>query len=184
VTEVQVRVMTWDIGSRRLDSAALAGVIREAGPDVVHLQGAPRRLRWRSQCAALARAAGLLMAAGGPAEGAHVLLVGLRVRVEAGIHAGPGSRSAGDLVAAAAAEVAGIRFVVGGTRTGLRPPVATGSFDGEHRIVCDHRDGAADIVVSAGITVLERRPGPAVPGARRPLVADLLLPAQPCRVRH
>ena len=61
--------------------AALAAVVREVAPDVVIVQEAPRRFRWRQKCAALAGSFGLVVAAGGLPSLGNLMLTSLRVRV-------------------------------------------------------------------------------------------------------
>jgi endonuclease/exonuclease/phosphatase family metal-dependent hydrolase len=56
-------------------------VVRSLRPDVLAVQEAPRRLRWRARCADLARRLGLVYAAGGMPGLGNLLLVDLRVRV-------------------------------------------------------------------------------------------------------
>ena len=78
---VPLRVVSYNVHSQRDDTAALAAVVRAAAPDVVIVQEAPRRFRWRQKCATLAESFGLVVAAGGlPALG-NLLLTSLRVRV-------------------------------------------------------------------------------------------------------
>lgn len=78
---VRLRVVSYNVHSQRDDVAALAEVVRGTRPDVVIVQEAPRRFRWRHKCAALADRFGLVVAAGGlPALG-NLLLTNLRVRV-------------------------------------------------------------------------------------------------------
>src|SRR4051812_31907906 len=62
---------------------AVAAVIRACEPDVVCIQEAPRFLRWRTKCAALARESGLVVVTGGRTAGAMLLLSRLGVDVEA-----------------------------------------------------------------------------------------------------
>jgi endonuclease/exonuclease/phosphatase family metal-dependent hydrolase len=76
-----LRVMTYNIRSLRDDAAAVARVIMAAGPDLICIQEAPRFLRWRARCAALARAAGMVIAGGGRDAGANLLLVAPHVDV-------------------------------------------------------------------------------------------------------
>lgn len=79
---VRLRVLSYNVHSQRDDRAALVEVVRAAEPDVVIVQEAPRRFRWRHKCAALADAFGLFVAVGGlPALG-NLLLTNLRVRVD------------------------------------------------------------------------------------------------------
>jgi endonuclease/exonuclease/phosphatase family metal-dependent hydrolase len=76
-----MRILAYNVRSLRDDAAAVAEVIRGLEPDVVCIQEAPRFLRWRSKCAALAREAGLFVVTGGRPAGAMLLLAQLRVRV-------------------------------------------------------------------------------------------------------
>jgi endonuclease/exonuclease/phosphatase family metal-dependent hydrolase len=78
---VPLRVVSYNIHSQRDDTAALAAVVREAAPDVVIVQEAPRRFRWRQKSAALAESFGLVVAAGGLPSLGNLLLTSLRVRV-------------------------------------------------------------------------------------------------------
>jgi endonuclease/exonuclease/phosphatase family metal-dependent hydrolase len=76
-----LRLLSYNIRSMRDDRAALARVIASARPDVVLVQEAPRFLRWRSTCAALARTSGLVVVSGGRAAGANLILSSLGVDV-------------------------------------------------------------------------------------------------------
>ena len=58
----ELRLLTYNVRSLRDDAAAVAAVIRSCEPDVVAIQEAPRKLRWRSKRAALARTSGLVVA--------------------------------------------------------------------------------------------------------------------------
>jgi endonuclease/exonuclease/phosphatase family metal-dependent hydrolase len=77
----EVRLMSYNVRSLRDDAQAVSTVIRALKPDVVCIQEAPRFLRWRSKCAALARESGLYVVTGGRTAGAMLLLTSLRVRV-------------------------------------------------------------------------------------------------------
>ncbi len=78
---VPVRVLTYNIHGLRDDRASLTALVRDAAPDVVVVQEAPRRFRWRHKCAALADDFGMVVAAGGLPSLGNLLLVSLRVRV-------------------------------------------------------------------------------------------------------
>jgi endonuclease/exonuclease/phosphatase family metal-dependent hydrolase len=81
IAMTKLRVLSYNVHGLRLDRAALTAVVRGLAPDVVILQEAPRRLRWRARCATLANDFGLVVAAGGlPAVG-NLVLTSLRVRV-------------------------------------------------------------------------------------------------------
>ena len=76
-----LRLLSYNVRSMRDDVDALGRVMREIAPDVAIIQEAPRFLRWRSACAALARRAGLVLVTGGRASGANLVLSSLAVDV-------------------------------------------------------------------------------------------------------
>jgi endonuclease/exonuclease/phosphatase family metal-dependent hydrolase len=82
---VSLRVVSYNVRSLRDDRSALVRVIRDLRPDVLCLQEAPRRLRWRGRCAALARDTGLLYVGGGRTTGGAAMLASLRVDVRSTI---------------------------------------------------------------------------------------------------
>jgi endonuclease/exonuclease/phosphatase family metal-dependent hydrolase len=77
----EVRLLSYNVRSLRDDAHAVSAVIRALEPDVVCIQEAPRFMRWRSKCAALARESGLYVVTGGRPAGAMLLLASLRTRV-------------------------------------------------------------------------------------------------------
>ncbi|MEV1287896.1 endonuclease/exonuclease/phosphatase family protein [Micromonospora sp. NPDC049679] len=79
--DVRLRVLSYNVHSRRDDLDALAGVVRDLRPDVMIVQEAPRRFRWRQKCASLADSFGMVVAAGGLPSLGNLLLTTLRVRV-------------------------------------------------------------------------------------------------------
>lgn len=76
-----LRLLCYNIRSMRDDRAALARVIESAQADVVCVQEAPRFLRWRATCAALARSSGLVVVSGGRPAGANLIMSTLGVDV-------------------------------------------------------------------------------------------------------
>ena len=78
---VPLRVVSYNVHGLRDDRAALTGLVRELAPDVLVVQEAPRRFRWRHKCAELASDVGLVVAAGGLPSLGNLLLVSLRVAV-------------------------------------------------------------------------------------------------------
>jgi endonuclease/exonuclease/phosphatase family metal-dependent hydrolase len=76
-----LRVVSYNVHTLRDDLDALARVVRELAPDVLVVQEAPRRFRWRSRCARLAREFGMLYAVGGLPSLGNLILTNLRVRV-------------------------------------------------------------------------------------------------------
>lgn len=76
-----LRLLTYNVRSMRDDRAALARVITSAAPDVVCVQEAPRFLRWRSTCAALARTSGMVVVGGGRPAAANLIMSTLSVDV-------------------------------------------------------------------------------------------------------
>jgi endonuclease/exonuclease/phosphatase family metal-dependent hydrolase len=74
-------VVSYNIHMQRDDHAALVAVVHDLAPDVLILQEAPRRFRWRQKCARLASEFGMIYAVGGlPALG-NLILTTMRVRV-------------------------------------------------------------------------------------------------------
>ena len=112
-----LRLLSYNIRSMRDDRAALARVIRSAEPDVVCVQEAPRFLRWRSTCAALARTSGLVVVTGGRPAAANLVMSTLAVDVVATSNSlfskDPGLHQRGTAVAVL--RVRGVTFAVAGT---------------------------------------------------------------------
>lgn len=79
---VEMRVLSWNVHGLRDDRRALAQVVRSLDPDVMCVQEAPKYLRWRARCAAMARDVGLLYVAGGGTTGGSALLAHLRVDIK------------------------------------------------------------------------------------------------------
>jgi endonuclease/exonuclease/phosphatase family metal-dependent hydrolase len=118
-----LRLLSYNIRSMRDDRSALARVISAAEPDVVCVQEAPRFLRWRSTCAALARTSGLVVVGGGRPAGANLIMSTLSVDVDA-VHdvafsPDPGLHQRG--AAIAVLRFGGATFAVAGTHLDLKP---------------------------------------------------------------
>ncbi|HEY3504584.1 MAG TPA: endonuclease/exonuclease/phosphatase family protein [Actinocatenispora sp.] len=145
---VRVRVLSYNVHGLRDDREALYRVVRAAAPDVVFVQEAPRRFRWRSRCAELARGCGLFVGAGGGPAIGNLVMVSQRVRVLADrplrFPLRPGRHLRG--IAFADCEVAGVRFTAAGTHL---------STDADERL--DQADRLA--------AVLSAQPTPLVVGA-------------------
>jgi endonuclease/exonuclease/phosphatase family metal-dependent hydrolase len=77
---VRIRVLSYNVHGLCGDVAALRCLVREAAPDVMVVQEAPRRFRWRTKCAGLAHELGMVVASDGPGLG-NLLLTTYRVRV-------------------------------------------------------------------------------------------------------
>ncbi len=77
-----MRVLSWNVHGLRDDTEALARIVRELDPDVMCVQEAPKYLRWRAKCAALARDCDLLYVTGGGTTGGSALFVNLRLDVK------------------------------------------------------------------------------------------------------
>jgi len=127
VGETRLRVLSYNIHSQRDDQAALAAVVRAAEPDVLIVQEAPRRFRWRHRCAALAESVGMVVAAGGQPSLGNLLLTSLRVRVHAfwcrryPLTAGRHLRGAAFAECSVGATAHGSRFVVAGSHLSTDP---------------------------------------------------------------
>jgi endonuclease/exonuclease/phosphatase family metal-dependent hydrolase len=78
---VPLRVVSYNVHSLRDDPDALTAVVRRLDPDVLIVQEAPRRWRWRTRCARLAHLFGLYYAVGGLPSLGNLILTNLRVQV-------------------------------------------------------------------------------------------------------
>src|ERR1700712_1183780 len=120
---IPLRVLSYNVHGLRDDRAALTGLVRDLEPDVVIVQEAPRRFRWRHKCAALADDFGLVVAAGGLPSLGNLLLVSLRVRVHETwclrYPLTPGRHLRG--AAFAMCSVRGARFMVSGSHLATDP---------------------------------------------------------------
>jgi endonuclease/exonuclease/phosphatase family metal-dependent hydrolase len=76
-----LRVVSYNVHGLRDDRSALASVVRSLEPDVLIVQEAPRRFRWRTRNAHLAHDLGLVYVAGGAPSLGNVILTSLRVTV-------------------------------------------------------------------------------------------------------
>lgn len=74
-----LRLLSYNIRSLRDDEDAVTRVIKDARPNVVLIQEAPRFLRWRSTAARIARRSGLVVVGGGGTASGNLLLSGLEV---------------------------------------------------------------------------------------------------------
>ncbi|HEU4346661.1 MAG TPA: endonuclease/exonuclease/phosphatase family protein [Actinoplanes sp.] len=119
----RLRVLSYNVHGLKDDRDALTGLIRDLAPDVVAVQEAPRRFRWRYKCAALADDCGMVVAAGGLPSLGNLLMVNLRVRVHRSwclrYPLTPGRHMRG--AAFAACSVRGATFTVSGSHLATDP---------------------------------------------------------------
>jgi endonuclease/exonuclease/phosphatase family metal-dependent hydrolase len=163
----RLRVMSYNVHGLRDDLAALAKTIRTAAPDVVILQEAPRRFRWRTRSAILADALGLVVGGGGlPALG-NLVLTNLRVRVHEEwclqFPLTPGRHMRG--AAFVRCSVPGTPFVVAGSHLATDPGERPGQATILKKTLAD-----VDVPVILGVDVNEGSTG----GAWRTLADGLV----------
>ncbi|MFI7437485.1 endonuclease/exonuclease/phosphatase family protein [Micromonospora haikouensis] len=155
---VPLRVVSYNVHSQRDDQAALAAVVRAVAPDVVIVQEAPRRFRWRQKCASLAESFGLVVAVGGLPSLGNLLLTSLRVRVGdtrcQRYPLTPGRHMRG--AAYADCRVGGARFLLAGSHLSTDPAERPGQATAFKRELA-----AADLPVVAGADLNEGPDGPA-----------------------
>jgi endonuclease/exonuclease/phosphatase family metal-dependent hydrolase len=117
-----LRLLSYNVRSMRDDRAALTRVIRSADAHLVCVQEAPRLLRWRSTCAALARTSGLVVVGGGRPAGANLIMSTLSVDVTKAVDVlfskDPGLHQRGTAIAVL--RLQGVTFAVAGTHLDLR----------------------------------------------------------------
>ncbi|MHB2023074.1 MAG: endonuclease/exonuclease/phosphatase family protein [Mycobacteriales bacterium] len=159
-----MRLLSYNVASLRAGRANVAATIRSYQPDVVAVQEAPRRLRWRSKCAALARESGLVVITGGRTAGGVLLLVALRVSVVETFQ----MRLGGGGLAVCVLEVAGQRYTV--TGVDLR---RAGGADERVRDVLARFPEPLVVAREAGPTLVEvpfahSAPAPSAPAAGAP----------------
>lgn len=73
--------MSYNVHGLDDDLAALESVVRSVAPDIVFVQEAPRRFRWRTRCASMAHSFGMIYAVGGLPSLGNVIVTSQRVRV-------------------------------------------------------------------------------------------------------
>jgi endonuclease/exonuclease/phosphatase family metal-dependent hydrolase len=148
-----LRLLSYNIRSMRDDRAALARVIKAARPDVVCVQEAPRFLRWRSTCAALARTSGLVVVSGGRPAGANLILSSLGVDVVATADAllskQPRLHQRG--AAIAVLRLRGATFAVAGTHLDLVPEARLQHVGELHAAIAAHVPADVATVVAGDI---------------------------------
>lgn len=118
-------VLSYNVRSLRDDRDAVAQVIRDTAPDMACIQEAPRFLRWRSRCAALARRSNMIVAGGGGgAAHGNLLLTQLGIDVErtAQIPLTHTPRTHRRAASVAICSRGGQRFVLVGTHLDLAAP--------------------------------------------------------------
>ena len=120
---VPLRVISYNVHGLRDDRPALVGMVRDLAPDVLVVQEAPRRFRWRERCATLAGELGMVVAAGGLPSLGNLLLVSLRVSIHRTwclrYPLTPGRHLRGAVFAEAS--VRGSRFTVSGSHLATDP---------------------------------------------------------------
>jgi endonuclease/exonuclease/phosphatase family metal-dependent hydrolase len=79
VDDFRLRVVSYNVHGLHEDRAALDSVIRTLAPDVVVVQEAPRRFRWRARCAEIAHSWGMLYSAGGLPSLGNLIVTSQRV---------------------------------------------------------------------------------------------------------
>jgi endonuclease/exonuclease/phosphatase family metal-dependent hydrolase len=158
---IVVRVLSYNVRSMRDDRAAVARVIRSARPDVVCIQEAPRLLRWRSKCAALARTSGLVVVGGGRSAGANLILSTLAVDVlataDVRFSADPGMHRRGTSIAVLSR--GGAPFAVAGTHLDLKPEPRLRHVAELHAAIEQHVPADVPVIVAGDIN---DHPGSAV----------------------
>lgn len=156
-----LRLLSYNIRSMRDDRAALARVIRSAQPDVVCVQEAPRFLRWRSTCAALARSSGLVVVGGGRPAGANLILSSLSVdvvrTVDVAFSQDPGLHLRG--AAIAVLRFRGTLFAVAGTHLDVKAEPRLRHVGELHAAIAQYVPADVAAVVAADVN--ERPGGPA-----------------------
>jgi endonuclease/exonuclease/phosphatase family metal-dependent hydrolase len=145
----------------RDDRAAIARVIRSSEPDVVAVQEAPRFLRWRSSCAALARTSGLVVVGGGRRAGANLVMstLGVDVVSTAEVRFSPDRGLHRRGAAITVLRLRGSTFALAGTHLDLKPGPRLRHVGEFHAAIARHIPPGVPAIVAGDIN---DRPGSAV----------------------
>jgi endonuclease/exonuclease/phosphatase family metal-dependent hydrolase len=143
-----LRLLSYNIRSLRDDGDAVARVIRSVDPHVVCIQEAPRFLRWRSTCAALARRSGLVIVGGGRPAAANLLMSSLSVDVHRvqDVLLSKARKLHQRGVAMAELSLSGNRFVIAGTHLDLEQPARLRHVDELHGVLGDFAGSVPSII--------------------------------------
>jgi endonuclease/exonuclease/phosphatase family metal-dependent hydrolase len=155
-----VRLLSYNIRALRDDASAVSRVIRAAAPDVVCIQEAPRFLRWRSRCAALARHSGLVVVNGGRPAGSNLVLSTLAVTVESSadvlLTKDPRLHQRGTAIACL--RLGSARFAVAGIHLDLREGPRLRHVRELHDAIDAHVDADVPSVVAGDVNDLPGSP--------------------------
>jgi endonuclease/exonuclease/phosphatase family metal-dependent hydrolase len=173
VNGIPLRVLSYNVHGLRDDRDALATLVRAAAPDVAILQEAPRRLRWRTRCAQLASALGLVHAAGGEPSVGNVIMTSLRVRVRETASVTfpltPGRHLRGAVLARCS--VPGATFTVAGAHLSLHAGERAGQAERLRKALAGFAVPEAPVLLGAD---LNEPPGGVVWGALAPVPDGLV----------
>jgi endonuclease/exonuclease/phosphatase family metal-dependent hydrolase len=148
-----LRLLSYNVRSMRDDRSALARVIGSVDPDVVCVQDAPRFLRWRSTCAALARTSGLVVVGGGRPAAANLIMstLGVDVLTTADVlfTKDPGLHQRGTAIAVL--RYRGSTFAVAGTHLDVKAEPRLRHVDELHAAIEAHVPADVPTVVAGDI---------------------------------
>ncbi|MDP9093659.1 MAG: endonuclease/exonuclease/phosphatase family protein [Actinomycetota bacterium] len=137
----------------RDDRTALARVIRSADAHLVCVQEAPRLLRWRSTCAALARTSGLVVVGGGRPAGANLIMSTLGVDVTRTVDVlfskDPRLHQRGTAIAVL--RLQGVSFAVAVTHLDLRAEPRLRHIDELHMAIAKNVPDGVPVIVAADV---------------------------------
>jgi endonuclease/exonuclease/phosphatase family metal-dependent hydrolase len=160
VTGVALRLLTYNVHGLRDDQRALVEVVRAAEPDVVVLQEAPGRFRWRTRCAILARKLGMVYAAGGGPSVGNLILTTHRVAVHDVWHLRypltPGRHLRG--AAFARVSVGTSAFVVAGSHLSIDATERVAQAQRLRRAVDEAAERGAPVLLAADVNAAPDEP--------------------------
>ena len=148
-----LRLLSYNVRSMRDDRGALARVIKSAEPHVVCVQEAPRFLRWRSTCAALARTSGMVVVSGGRPAGANLIMSTLGVDVvgtaDVLFSKDPALHQRG--VAIAVLRLLGTTFAVAGTHLDTKAEPRLRHIGELHAAIADHVPPDTAVIIAGDV---------------------------------
>jgi endonuclease/exonuclease/phosphatase family metal-dependent hydrolase len=150
--DTELRIVTYNVRGLRAGAKRVGAVLAALRPDIVAIQEGPRRLRWRSRSAELARLGGLYVLAGGRPAAGNLLLCAARVRaLRTADHLLPRGNDRQQRGAATAViEVGGRRIGVVGWHAALTSDARAMQAEMVARLAAGLRADGAEAVLVAG----------------------------------
>ena len=172
--------MTWT-------ACVMAAMVRELAPDLVIVQGAPRRFRWRTRNADLADRCGLVYAGGGEPSLGNLVLVNMRASVRGVRYVRfplvPGQLFRGGMLARCS--IAGNAVTVAGSQLATVPPESRAQAAALANVLSDVEDPlilGVDVQDNPSMGMLAEGRTVAGSAGRATIIVDRRITVDECQV--